>query len=94
MLGEHPDELLRLSLSTENRVTAETPPVFIWHTADDAGVPVENSLNLALTLSRYKVPYDLHVYESGPHGLGLAEKDEHVRTWTHICGIWLKKHGF
>jgi acetyl esterase/lipase len=94
LLGENPDELLRLSLSNEKCVTAETPPAFIWHTADDSAVPVENSLNLAIALSQYKVPYDLHIYESGTHGLGLAEEDEHVRTWSHICGLWLKKQGF
>ncbi len=94
LLGENPDELLRISLSNEKCVTAETPPAFIWHTADDAAVPVENSLSFAMALSQHKVPYDLHVYESGPHGLGLAEEDEHVRTWTQICGLWLKRQGF
>lgn len=68
--------------SAELNVSADTPPAFIWHTADDELVPVQNSLMLAGALSRYGVPYELHIYPSGPHGLGLAEDYPEVRVWA------------
>ncbi|MDR0855992.1 MAG: alpha/beta hydrolase [Clostridiales bacterium] len=58
--------------SLETHVTAQTPPTFLWHTADDNGVDVRNSLVYAEALTAYGVPYELHVYEKGPHGLSLA----------------------
>ena len=94
LLGEHPDPALVESLSNETQVTPDTPPTFLWHTADDGAVPVENALLFASALSRNKVPFDLHIYESGRHGLGLAEEDPHVANWTEACGLWLKRQGF
>ncbi|WP_256757034.1 alpha/beta hydrolase [Cohnella sp. WQ 127256] len=94
LLGENPDPDLLESLCLENQVTPDTPPTFIWHTADDAAVPVENALLLASALRKNNVPFDLHVYETGRHGLGLAEEDPHVATWTTVCGLWLKRQQF
>lgn len=94
LLGEEPAAELRDQLSNENRVTADTPPAFLWHTSDDSSVKVENVLLFAAALSRCGVPFDLHVYEKGIHGLGLAEDDAHVRRWTEECGSWLKRQGF
>lgn len=94
LIGEQPDEELRRNLSNEFQVTADTPPTFLWHTAEDGAVPVENSLMFASALSRHGVPFDLHVYERGHHGLGLAEQEPESRTWPQICGLWLAKHGF
>ncbi|MFC5649108.1 alpha/beta hydrolase [Paenibacillus solisilvae] len=94
LLGAVPDEALVNRLSTERQVTSDTPPTFLWHTSDDGAVPVENSLAFAASLSRAGVPFDLHVYEKGRHGLGLAAEDEHVATWTSVCGLWLKRYGF
>jgi acetyl esterase/lipase len=94
LLGTSADAALMDLLSSENQVTAQTPPTFLWHTADDASVPVENSLLFAMALGRFKVPFELHVYESGRHGLGLAKDQEGVRAWTDACAIWLKKQGF
>lgn len=94
LLGEsEPAELVGL-LSSEKQVTADTPPTFLWHTADDASVPVENALMFAGALRRHGVPFDLHVYESGRHGLGLAKEHAEASTWPELCGRWLKKHGF
>ncbi len=87
-------EALRRSLSNDEQVTPETPPAFLWHTADDGGVPVENSLVFASALSRHRVPFALHVYERGRHGLGLAEQDPDVGSWPARCGVWLAGHGF
>lgn len=70
-------------------VTPETPPTFLWHTADDARVPVENSLNFATALRHHEVPFELHIYPHGRHGLGLAKDDPVVGTWTALCAQWL-----
>jgi len=94
LLGITPDEVMVQKLSAERRVTAETPPTFIWHTADDAAVPVENALMMASALSKHGVPFDLHVYTKGRHGLGLAEEDPHVRGWTDACASWLAYNGW
>ncbi len=94
LIGEDPDPALRHSLSNEHQVTAETPPTFLWHTADDAGVPVDNSLLFAAALARCRVPFELHVFASGPHGLGLAPQDPHVGAWSRLAGEWLHALGF
>jgi acetyl esterase/lipase len=94
LVGENPDPALVSSLSNERQITKDTPPAFLWHTADDQAVPVENSLLFAAQLSLNKIPFELHVFESGVHGLGLAESSPEVRAWTDVCGRWLKKRGF
>ncbi|NHN29333.1 alpha/beta hydrolase [Paenibacillus agricola] len=94
LLGDPADPQLVELMSSEQQVTPETPPTFLWHTADDAAVPVENSLMFASALSRNKVPFELHVYESGRHGLGLGTEVVGVRAWTDACAIWLAKQGF
>ena len=94
LLGEDASVELRWSMSNELQVTPDTPPSFLWHTADDGGVPVENSLGFAGALSRCKVPFDLHVFQHGAHGLGLASDDPHVSKWTSCCETWLRGLGW
>ena len=94
LLGEKQEAELVELLSNENQITEESPPAFLWHTADDASVPVENSLMFAAGLRRYKVPFDLHIFESGRHGLGLAEEHPEAREWPRLCELWLRKQGF
>ncbi|UJF34437.1 alpha/beta hydrolase [Paenibacillus hexagrammi] len=94
LLGESPDEEWVRQLSNETRVTPDSPPAFLWHTADDAAVPVENSLQYAAALSRQQVPFELHVFPSGVHGLGLAESHPEAKAWTDLCAVWLTKQGF
>jgi acetyl esterase/lipase len=97
LLGKDPSpELVRL-LSNELQVTKETPPCFIWHTYEDGGVPVENSLQFAEALRKAGVPFDLHIYQKGQHGLGLGTRDwnpEKRHPWTRDCIFWLKEQGF
>lgn len=81
-------------LSSEKKVTEKTPPTFLWHTADDDAVHVENCFLFARALREKAVPFELHVFEHGRHGLGLAEEDEQVRDWQSQCARWLKKHNF
>ncbi|WP_202080146.1 alpha/beta hydrolase [Caldalkalibacillus salinus] len=82
-------------------VSSQTPPTFIWHTADDALVYAENALNFATALAKNKVPYELHVFESGVHGLSLcdettAENENHLNpecsVWVDLANHWLKNH--
>jgi acetyl esterase/lipase len=94
LLGPNPSEDMIDLMSCELQVTPDTPPSFIWHTSGDEAVPVENALLLASALSKAKVPFDLHVYEKGGHGFGLAEWDPHIASWTTVCGLWLKRYGF
>lgn len=94
LLGENPTNELRANLSNELNVSTHTPPTFLWHTADDATVPVENSLLYARALSKWNVPYEMHIFPNGRHGLGLAESDVVVGQWKDLCKSWLVRQGF
>lgn len=91
-----PAELLA-ELSAELQVNKDTPPCFIWSTMEDKTVPVENSLMLATALRRVGVPFDLHIYERGPHGIGLGNKKfdaTNFHPWTRDCEFWLRERKF
>jgi acetyl esterase/lipase len=90
LLGDAPSPELIGKLSSERQVTAETPPTFLWHTVEDTVVPVENSLMFAEALRKAKVPFALHVFEKGRHGLGLAGG----HPWTVALELWLTDRGF
>ncbi|MGR6918337.1 alpha/beta hydrolase [[Actinomadura] parvosata] len=94
LLGADASASLREELSLASRVTADTPPMFLWHTADDEAVPVENTLVLSQALARHGVAQEVHVYPSGRHGLGLAEEDPVVADWTHRCAAFLRGRGW
>jgi hypothetical protein len=94
LLGENPPAQLIDLMSNEKQVTDQTPPAFIFHTGDDPVVPVENSLMFALALRKKKVPYELHVYEHGRHGVGLASNDSALNTWPGLLENWLRARGF
>ncbi|MCW8130666.1 MAG: alpha/beta hydrolase [Planctomycetota bacterium] len=93
-LGETPDPALVKRVSLENSVTSRNPPAFIWHTTDDPVVPVENALVFGIALRKAGVPYELHSFPHGRHGLGLAGDDPTVGAWTGLCERWLKNIGF
>ncbi|SDC81808.1 alpha/beta hydrolase [Paenibacillus amylolyticus] len=82
------------AFSAEQQVRADAPEAFIWHTSADQAVPVENSLRYALALGEHGIPYDLHVFEKGSHGLGLAEDNHAIRVWSDLCLTWLKNQGW
>lgn len=95
LLGEHAnDYALIRRFSNELHVTADTPPAFIWHTANDASVPVEESIMLARALAAAMVPFELHIFPNGPHGMGLAEDDPIVGQWPGLLCKWLHSRGF
>jgi acetyl esterase/lipase len=96
LLGKDPSGDLVKLLSNELQVTSNTPPCFIWHTWEDKAVKVENSLQFASALQRSGVPFDLHIYEKGKHGIGLADKPPftNAHPWSRDLVFWLKAHGF
>jgi acetyl esterase/lipase len=96
LLGTNPPPELVQQLSSELQVTAATPPCFVWSTAEDKTVPVENSLLFAAALQKNHVPFDLHIYQKGRHGIGLADKPPfaHPHPWAGDCLFWLKEQGF
>lgn len=88
-------------LSPVNYVTSNTPPTFIWHTANDSMVYVENSLKFASQLTKNKIPYELHIFEDGPHGLSLCDEttageeihiNPHCSIWFDLAIDWMKRH--
>ncbi len=93
LLGDNPDPKLVESMSSELQVTSETPPTFLFHTDADTGVPPENSVAFYLALKKAKVPAEMHVYEKGPHGVGLGQKLPAVRSWPERCIDWLRGRG-
>jgi acetyl esterase/lipase len=90
LLGEAPEAEWVEKLSNELQVKAQTPPTFVWHTVEDQAVVVENSILFASALRNAGVPFELHLYEKGRHGIGLANG----HPWTHNCIYWLKGRGF
>lgn len=98
---ESPSEEERLYLSPVHCVDSRTCPVFLWHTAEDGAVPVENSLNMAASLSKNKIPFEMHIFPKGGHGLCLAtEETAHgdpacalpeVAQWVPLSVDWLRR---
>lgn len=96
LLGTNaPPDLVKL-LSNELQVTTNTPPCFLWTTFEDKAVPMENTLLFAGALRKNHVPFDLHVYQKGPHGMGLKDKPPFANPhpWAADCLFWLKAQGF
>lgn len=92
LLGNMPKKWEKDFYSLHMQVTDDTPPAFMWHTANDPSVPVENSMLYAMALSEHNVPYELHIYPDGIHGLGLAENNSYVRQWLDSLKAWLKMY--
>lgn len=102
LLGKEPSEELVKLLSNELQVTKSTPPCFVWHTWEDKGVKVENAMEFAAALQRNGVPFDLHVYQKGVHGIGLGVRGwdpektpiAQLHPWSLDLAVWLKVQGF
>jgi acetyl esterase/lipase len=94
LLGPAPTPELERLLSNETQVTRETPPTILIASTDDRTVPVENSLLFYEALKRSGVPSELHVFEHGNHGFGLAASDPVLSVWTTLCESWLRRHGW
>jgi acetyl esterase/lipase len=94
LIGEDADAETVRSLSTEKQVTENCPPAFLFHTNEDRGVPAENSVAFYLALRRAGVPAELHIYQQGPHGVGLAARFPATSTWPERCLQWLRTNKF
>ena len=94
LLGDNPDPQLAASLSNETQVTPQTPPTFLFHTNSDSGVPAENSVLFYLALRKAGVPAEIHIYERGEHGVGLAPFDPVLSSWSRRLEAWMKVHGW
>lgn len=98
LLGAYPRGEEAARFSCEKLVTAKTPPTFLWHTSEDKNVPVENTLLYAMALSKFDVPYEMHIYPQGVHGLATADLQTNNalpstaarnHQWLEDARIWL-----
>jgi acetyl esterase/lipase len=96
LLGKNPSPELVKNLSNELQVTPETPPCFLWTTFEDKTVPMENTMMFAEALRKNGVPFALHIYEKGGHGMGLKDKPpfNHPHPWANDCLFWLREQNF
>ncbi|MBK8965833.1 MAG: alpha/beta hydrolase [Lewinellaceae bacterium] len=94
LLGENPAPELVQAFSLEKQVTAQTPPVFLVHAADDAAVPPVNSLQFAQSLVDRGVSASLHLFPFGAHNIGLKNNPGSTQSWTMHCAQWLREMGF
>jgi len=92
LLGPDPGPEAIERMSLETRVTAETPPAFLFHTGEDAAVPVENSLLFYSALRKAGVPAELHAFRGGPHGVGL-DRFEGTKSWPDLLNSWMDHLG-
>jgi acetyl esterase/lipase len=94
LLGEHPDRKLVRSLSAELQVTRQTPPTFLFATTDDDLVPVMNSVMFYEALVKAGVPAEMHLFQHGPHGVGLAETRPELKDWPNLLYKWMVERGY
>jgi acetyl esterase/lipase len=92
LLGEHPSPELASSLSADLAVTSRTPPTFIFQTNADTTVPAENSVFYYLALRKAGVSAEMHIFENGPHGVGLGMDDPALGEWPKLLLNWLRVH--
>jgi acetyl esterase/lipase len=93
LLGDSPDPKLLENLSNELQVTSQTPPTFLFTTSEDTGVPAENSVAFYLALHKAHVPAELHIFQHGPHGVGLDLGDPALGEWPKLLINWLRGLG-
>jgi len=93
LLGDNPSTELRKQMSSELHVTAETPPTFLLSTTEDGLVPVENTVMFYMALRKAGVPAEMHVFEKGPHGVGLDLADPVLGVWPTLLANWLRERG-
>lgn len=94
LLGEDASPELIELFSNEKQVTKETPPCFVWHTAEDKVVPAENALRFYSALVEKNVPSELHIFPVGRHGIGLGAAVDGANQWPNLCKRWLIRGGF
>jgi acetyl esterase/lipase len=93
LIGLNPDEKQVRRFSNELQITADTPPAFLVHSADDKAVPVMNSIGYFRGLQKNNIPTELHIFQKGGHGYGLSPKGGTESSWPDLCIKWLKAMG-
>ncbi|WP_213979872.1 alpha/beta hydrolase [Sphingomonas sp. dw_22] len=93
MLGESPTPERERAFSADSHIAPGTPPAFLAHALNDASVPVENSLAMLTALRAAKIPSELHLFETGGHGFGLALPDGTPSPWPELFIGWARRHG-
>lgn len=88
-LGENPEPAMKEQLSNQKQVTANTPPTFLFHAADDGGVPVQNSLMFANACVENDVPLEMHIFPKGGHGMGMALENPALSIWSENLMNWM-----
>jgi acetyl esterase/lipase len=94
LLGQQPNAMLENELSNETQITPQTPPTFLFSTTNDETVPVMNSVLFYEALVHAGVPAELHIFEQGHHGSGLAQDNPQLRMWPVLLQNWLHLHGW
>lgn len=94
LLGENPDPGLASSMSDETQVTPQTPPTFLFATTDDKTVPVANSVMFYEALVRAGVPVEMHLFQHGAHGAGLAAENPQLSVWPDLLIKWMRERGY
>ena len=94
LLGKDPDPKMQALFSSELQVKDNTPPVFLFATTDDKTVPVMNSVHFYEACASHHVEVEMHLFEHGPHGLGLAVGRPGVEAWTELLATWMRIHGW
>ena len=94
LLGDSPDEALTALLSTDEQVTAKTPPALIVHSIDDGAVPVANAQRYYDACRKHGVPVEMHLYETGGHGYGMRANGGSVAKWPAVLEAWLVGRGY
>ncbi len=92
LCGDDVSDEMRAYLSLENRVSPDTPPAFIWHTSDDSCVNVKNSLVFGERLRDNGVPFEMHIYPHGPHGLSIGLDNDTLPHLTDVMIEWIKRY--
>ena len=94
LLGADATAAEETRMSAETRVTARTPPTFLFATTDDDVVPVMNSVLFYEAMVRAKVPAEMHLFQHGRHGVGLGEKEAELRVWPELLLKWMVERGY
>lgn len=94
LLGENPDPALVKFMSSNEQVTPQTPPTFLFSTTDDGTVPVINSVLFYQALVQNHVQAEIHIFRHGKHGLGLAQGDPDLKVWPDLLLHWLAANGW
>jgi acetyl esterase/lipase len=93
LIGLNPDIKQVQRFSNELQITADTPPAFLVHSADDKAVPVMNSIGYFRGLQKNNIPVELHIFQKGGHGYGLSPNGGTESSWPGLCIKWLKAMG-